>query len=114
MNTETYNISARDVNWLELVGVKSEKEKRRFFNTLVDMELQFDVRTLHREVDHFQLFDFELSVLYNLASRGGRIEMLVNVKGTHVKGVKGSWHWEVVMTGTVMAGVYTRSLVSST
>ena len=54
-------------------------------------------------MDHFQLFDFELSVLYNLASRGGRIEMLVNVKGTHVKGVKGRWHWEVVMTGTVMA-----------
>ena len=160
-DSKVYNISAPGVQWLELVGVKSEKEKRRFFNTLVQMELVFDgrveltltpglhsltpggcqigsyevyeealgrwrwlpcslpdgagldwytwthtglssmnrvddckknaserkwyptlpaVRTLHREMDHFQLFDFELSVMYNLASRGGRIEMLVNVK----------------------------------
>ena len=100
-DSKVYNITGRGVQWLELVGVNTEKEKHRFFNTLVQMELVFDVRTLHREMDHFQLFDFELSVLYNLASRGGRIEMLVNVRGTHVH--LGSWHWEVFTAAAVVA-----------
>ena len=61
---------------------------------LFQMELLFRLRTLHRELDHVQLFDWEITALYDFISRGGRIELSLAVKGSHVH-LDQSMHWEL-------------------
>jgi hypothetical protein len=76
--------SARD-DWMDVVGVKNNK--REFLHSLLYLELTFQARTLHRELDKsIVLFDFDVSVKYDMASRGGRVEMTVLVGGNHVGG----------------------------
>ena len=41
---------------------------------------------LHIEMDKLVLFDFDVKIVYNLESRGGRVEMSVFVGGNHVGG----------------------------
>lgn len=94
------NVSGKNDNWMRLIGIdeKSMNKKRRFFNSLVQLELLFQLRTLHREFDHVQLYDWEIVAHYNFISRGGRIELSLTVKGSHVrleqtKALIGSSHW---------------------
>ena len=46
--------------------------KREFLRSLLSLELKFQARSLHREMDKLVLFDFDVSVNYSLESRGGR------------------------------------------
>lgn len=47
------------------------------------------LRTLHRELDHVQAFDWEITALYDFVGRGGRIELSLSVDGSHVH--QGEW-----------------------
>lgn len=46
--------------------------KREVLRSLLSLELKFQARSLHREMDKLVLFDFDVSVNYSLESRGGR------------------------------------------
>jgi hypothetical protein len=53
------------------------------------MELVLVLRTLHRELDHVQAFDWVITALYDFVGRGGRIELSLSVDGSHVH--QGRW-----------------------
>jgi hypothetical protein len=98
-----YNVTSATDDWLHLVGVHDKRQQRHFFNSLVDMEFTFTLRTLHREMTHFQQFDWQLQTRYDLATRGGRIEMSVRLVGNH-KHLGDALHWELIM-GTMLAAI---------
>ncbi|GAQ80526.1 hypothetical protein KFL_000560160 [Klebsormidium nitens] len=90
------NITSRSDSWLDLLGIDGERKLRAFFNSLVQMEIVLVLRTLHRELDHVQAFDWEITALYDFVGRGGRIELSLSVDGSHVHQDQ-SWHWELLM-----------------
>lgn len=60
--------------------------KREFLRSLLSLELKFQARSLHREMDKLVLFDFDVSVNYSLESRGGRVHIEIVIGGNHVGG----------------------------
>lgn len=62
------------------------------------MELVLVLRTLHRELDHVQAFDWVITALYDFVGRGGRIELSLSVDGSHVhqgKRSKFAEYWRI-------------------
>ena len=99
--TKFYNITSPTDDWLITMNVHNKRELRAFFNSLVEMEFTFTLRTLHKELDHFQEFDWQLRTHYDLTTRGGRIEMSVRIAGNHMH-LNHGFHWELVV-GTALA-----------
>jgi len=60
--------------------------KREVLRSLLSLELKFQARSLHREMDKLVLFDFDVSVNYSLESRGGRVHIEIVIGGNHVGG----------------------------
>lgn len=64
----------------------AQTAKREFLRSLLSLELKFQARSLHREMDKLVLFDFDVSVNYSLESRGGRVQIEIIIGGNHVGG----------------------------
>ncbi|CAL6322769.1 unnamed protein product [Bathycoccus prasinos] len=64
----------------------AQTAKRDFLRSLLSLELKFQARSLHREMDKLVLFDFDVSVNYSLESRGGRVQIEIIIGGNHVGG----------------------------
>ncbi len=64
----------------------AQTAKREFLRSLLSLELKFQARILHREMDKLVLFDFDVSVNYSLESRGGRSMIEIIIGGNHVGG----------------------------
>ena len=64
----------------------AQTAKREFLRSLLSLELKFQARSLHREMDKLVLFDFDVSMNYSLESRGGRVQIEIIIGGNHVGG----------------------------
>ena len=83
--TSTTPSSEWKKNILSLDETNASK-RGEFLRSFLSLELNFLARSLHREMDKLVLFDFDVKIVYNLESRGGRVEMSVFVGGNHVGG----------------------------
>ena len=83
--TSTTPSSEWKKNILSLDETNTSK-RGEFLRSFLSLELNFLARSLHREMDKLVLFDFDVKIVYNLESRGGRVEMSVFVGGNHVGG----------------------------
>jgi len=89
------NITSAEFDWQTGLGMDTDAGKHKFFTSLVEMQLVFSLQTLHRELDHFTPFEWQVATTYDLFMRGGRIRLALSAIGSHVQSEK--LHWELAL-----------------
>eukprot|EP01065_Artemidia_motanka_P031309 TRINITY_DN37600_c0_g1_i1.p1 TRINITY_DN37600_c0_g1~~TRINITY_DN37600_c0_g1_i1.p1 ORF type:complete len:566 (+),score=206.61 TRINITY_DN37600_c0_g1_i1:227-1699(+) len=96
------NITDPQQDWLSRLGVQPGRMLRRqFFARMVGMRLVLPLTTVHRELNHFQLFSWNVVLEYDFESRGGQIQVRLDATGSHgsrkqPRGLRGM-HWELAL-----------------
>eukprot|EP00756_Hemistasia_phaeocysticola_P046790 Hpha_TRINITY_DN20617_c0_g1::TRINITY_DN20617_c0_g1_i1::g.148134::m.148134/K04994/MCOLN3; mucolipin 3 len=97
------NVTGPEQDWMTRLGVDvaGTTDRRQFFARLVTMRLVLPLTTIHRELDHFQLFTWRVELEYDFESRGGQIQVSLDALGSHglrkTQRLLHAMHWELAV-----------------